>query len=206
MSGDGAASTLDTLVSSTEGPQPWRKVFHATNALLIAGAIAFFDPTKPVLLLAAGVVATGLVAMDLVRLSMPRANELFFRSFSALASPRESTGLASSTWYAIGILVAAALFDRPALVSGVLVLGLADPAAWLIGRNLGKRPFLGGTVEGVVAFFVTALVVVGLAHGWGIGAVAAATSGLAERRSWPLDDNFTIPVVCAATIAAFGYF
>jgi dolichol kinase len=197
-------SDLTGLVARTEGAQPWRKVFHAVNALLIVAAISLVRPTYAWMLLVLGSMAATLLAVDLARLADERANALFFRAFRRLASPREMKGIASSTWYAFGILLTAALFDRAAAVSGILVLGLADPSAGYVGRRWGTRPWLGGTLEGSLVFLGTCAVIVGLRHGWGIALPVGALVTLAERRSWPLDDNFTIPLVCAGAIALLG--
>jgi dolichol kinase len=201
---DPAASELEALVARTAGPQPWRKAFHAVNAVLIASALALFDwPHRPLIFTLAGAVVA-LLALDLLRLANPRANELFFRAFGKLASPREARGVASSTWYAFGILVAVALFPRPEAIAGVLVLGLADPAAALVGRTLGRRPFLGGTLEGSVAFFATSATVLAFQYPWPAVIAAALAGSVVERRSWPLDDNLTVPVVCAAVLVWLG--
>ncbi|MGD2047526.1 MAG: hypothetical protein PVJ80_09805 [Gemmatimonadota bacterium] len=195
---------LTALVARTEGPQPWRKLFHATNGVLIVAALTLVDPSERTTVLVLGVVTAALLAFDVVRLTAPRVNEVFFRLFQSLASPREMRGVASSTWYALGILVCALLFERAEVVTGVLVLGLADPAAAYVGRRWGKRPFLGGTVEGTVVFFVTCATIIALRHGVWVALPTALVACLAERRSWPLDDNFTIPLVCAGMITGIG--
>ena len=197
-------SELDALVARTEGPQWWRKVFHAFNAMVIAGAVAWAPWSDRTLLVVLGAVLALLLASDLLRLSNPRVNQAFFRAFGRLASPREARGIASSTWYAAGILTAVALFPRPEAIAGILVLGFGDPASAFVGRTLGRRPFLGGTLEGSLAFVVTAVAILALRFPWPAVLVAAIASALAERRSWPLDDNFTVPVVCAGALFGVG--
>ncbi len=196
------AATLDELIERTAGPQPWRKALHAFNAVVIAVALEYLSPSRGVSVLALIAMASTLVIVDAARLTNLSANELFFRTFNRLASPREARRIASSTWYALGMLVAVAAFPLHAAVSGVLVLGLCDPAAAYVGRRFGTRPFLGGTLEGSLAFFVVAALILGLRHSWPAALAAAAAGAIAERRSWPLDDNLTIPVVCAAVIQA----
>jgi len=199
------ASELDSLVARTAGFQPWRKIFHACNAVLVASAIAFLSWPRTVLLaLLGGVVALAL-CLDLLRLKSRQANVLFFRTFGRLASPREARGIASSTWYALGVFAVVALFPTDIAIAGILVMGLGDPAAAAIGRALGRRPFLGGTLEGSAAFFVTSTLVLSVQHGWTAAAAAALTAALAERRSWPLDDNVAVPLVCAGTLAAMRW-
>ena len=93
---------------------------------------------------------------------------------------------------------------------GVLVLGLADPAAALVGRRFGRTKLVNGrSLEGSTAFVVTAalagLVLVRLYFpelGWG-AALALAMGGavpgaLTELYSQRLDDNLTIPVAAGA--------
>ena len=198
------SSDFDTLVDRTSGLQPWRKAFHAINGTIIATTIVLLEPTRQLAVLIAGLIALLLLSMDLYRLARPKANELFFQLFRRLASPKDARTLASSTWYAAGILISVAAFPLTDVVSGVLVLAFADPAAAIVGRKLGKRPFLGGTFEGSAAFFATSLVVLTLRYSWPLAVLVSVLTTLVERRSWPLDDNFTIPVVSTGTLVGLG--
>jgi dolichol kinase len=87
-------------------------------------------------------------------------------------------------------------------VSAVLVLGLADPVAGYVGRRLGRRPFLGGTLEGSLAFVLVAAVILIARHPALVALPAAALSALAERRCWPLDDNLAVPLACGVALSA----
>jgi dolichol kinase len=199
------APALEALVARTAGLQPWRRVFHAFNATALSLVVVTFDP--PDLLLVSGLagIAVVLLAADVLRLRNEQANELFFRTFSALASPREARGIASSTWYAIGLLATFALFPREIAVSSVLVMGLADPLAGYVGRRFGKRPFLGGTIEGTLAFVAVAAAVLLSRHAVAAALLAAGASALAERRCWPLDDNLAVPLACGLSITALSW-
>ncbi len=199
-----AGASLDDLVARTAGPQPWRKAFHACNAAAVAALLAILAPTRGTAVVALGAMVLAAFAVDALRLTTPAANALFFRVFGKFASPREAKGIASSTWYAAGIFLVVALFPRDVAITAVLVLGLCDPAAAVLGRRFGRRPFLGGTLEGTVAFFAVCAVIIVLRHTWPAALVASAAAALAERRSWPLDDNLTVPVVCASVIQAIA--
>jgi dolichol kinase len=204
LAGPGSAE-LDALVARTAGPQWWRKAFHAFNATLGATLLVVLDVPRGVAVAVLVALLTTAVAIDVVRLRSPRANRLFFRAFGKLASPREAHGIASSTWYVTGILAVVAFFPVDVAVSAILVMGLGDPAAAFVGRTFGRRPFLGGTLEGTLAFFVVCALIIGVRHAWPAGLVAGAAAALAERRAWPLDDNLVVPVVCAAVIQAMTW-
>jgi len=195
---------LEALVERTRGLQPWRKLFHAFNGVLVATVILAFGLTKSTAsTILAGVVGA-LLLVDGLRLLHRPCNALFFRLFRRLASPREARRIASSTWYAAGMALAVALFPLADAVSGILVLALADPIASYVGQRWGHRPFLGGTVAGTATFLVVSGAILASRHPMGVAAVATAGATYAERRSWPLDDNFTIPIVTAAMTATLS--
>jgi dolichol kinase len=70
-----------------------------------------------------------------------------------------------------------------------------------VGRRFGKRPFLEKSLEGSLAFFVTAVIVVfvtpkieGLPMEYVIGIIGAAVGAAAESAPLRLDDNLSVPV------------
>jgi dolichol kinase len=189
---------LDDLVRRTEGLQPWRRVFHATNGVLIAGALVLLEPSWGMAVAVLAVITLGAFAVDVVRFAVPAVNRLFFRLLRPLASPREAKGVASSTWYMVGCTLAVLAFPREIAVAAILVLALADPAASWVGRRWGRRRLGTGSMLGTGAFLGVATAV--LVPFVGLPAallVAAATAG-AEILPWPLDDNLVVPLVAGA--------
>ena len=153
-------------MSRTSGLQPLRKLLHALSGVVVALGLSVVGLTRSQALTILGGIAVLLVLGDVVRLVHRGTNEFFFRSFSSFASPREAGRPASSTWYVLGIVVTVLLVPMPMVVSGVLVLGLADPVASVIGQKYGRKPFLGGSVEGTVVFVVVALTILVFRHPW----------------------------------------
>ena len=192
-----AAPSFDLLVARTEGLQPWRRLFHATNGIMLSLAplwLGLSAATTVALLSAGTLVAFGL---DVVRLRVPEVNRRFFSWFRTLASPREAGGIASSSWYALGATLVWLLFDAPIASASIAVLGLADPAASAIGRIWGRRRLGKGSRLGTSVFFAVALLVLVVwAPGPGFGALAlvAALVALIEVMPLGLDDNLTIPL------------
>jgi len=174
---------------------------HAASGSATAAVLALSDTPRATAVAILAAVLVSLSALDVIRLLDRRVNVLFFRSFRSFASPREARGPASSTWYTFGLLLTVAFFPRRCAVSGILVLALADPAASYVGRRWGRRAFLGATLEGTLLFAVVAFCIVAPRHGIAAAAATALVTTLAERLSRPLDDNLTLPVVGAATIA-----
>ena len=89
----------------------------------------------------------------------------------------------------------------------IAVLGLADPAAAVIGRRFGKHRLIHGrSLEGTITFVIVGFVAafsVGLLHlappAAAVGALGASLLGaLAELTSRRIDDNLSIPLASAA--------
>jgi dolichol kinase len=197
---------LTLLVRRTKGLQPWRRGFHAASGLVVAlvpGALGWSPPVV-VATLAAALVLLG--AIDLARLRSPALNAWFFRSVPSLASPREAAGVASSTWFAAGVLLTWALFAPAAAIPAILVLALADPAASVVGR-LVRSPRVGtGSWAGSLAFFSVAVAVLLTTAGVGPAAAVAvaAVASAVEVAPLRLDDNLTVPLSVAALLALAG--
>lgn len=195
---------LAPLVERTRGLQPFRRLFHAGNGLLLALAPSALGMSRALLLSLLGAILLLLLASDLIRLRSRRLNRLFFAAFPALASPREAHAFASSTWYVAGVLIAYAAFPLRVAVAATLVLGLADPAAGAVGRTWGTRRVGTGTLEGCAAFLlVSAAVLAGYAP-LGPALAAAALTTAVEATPWPLDDNLTIPLAAGGVLWLLG--
>ncbi|MCG6957623.1 MAG: hypothetical protein LJF04_16655 [Gemmatimonadetes bacterium] len=192
--------TFETLVERSAGAQPWRRLFHAANGLVVAGVLYYTDLPRGLVVGILGALLLGFVALDVIRLRSRRANEVFFRAFKPLVTPREAKGPASSTWYALGLITTVAIFPRAAAISGILVLALADPSASWVGRRWGQHPFLGATLEGSAVFLTVSLAVLLMRHPWPVALAGAVVATVAERFAWPLDDNLVVPVVGAAAV------
>lgn len=198
-------SELDELVAATEGLQPWRRVFHAANGSVMVGLLATATLTREQLLVIVALALLGALAIDVLRLRVTAVQHLFFRFLSSLASPREAVGIASSTWYLAGVLVALLAFPLDVAMASILVLALGDPAASYVGRRWGRHRVPGdGSVEGTAVFWFVSLVVL-LAffppHHAILGSLVAT---VVERIPWPLDDNFTLPVGTGLALVLIG--
>ncbi|MBO76442.1 MAG: hypothetical protein CME17_03335 [Gemmatimonadetes bacterium] len=191
---------LAELVARTTGLQTGRRIFHAITGTVIFVAVTQLDLSESLTITGLSVLFLILLALDLIRLRVPHLNILFFRFFQILVSPRESQSIASSTWYILGALIAIVLFPISAALSGILVLAWADPTASYLGRRWGRRSFLGGTLEGTIAFLVVAVLILSVRHPPAIAIPSACLITLVERSAWPLDDNLVLAPACAGIL------
>lgn len=201
--GGGHPAELTALVRSTEGIQPWRRVLHALNGIVTALVLVFLLPGREALLVLGGLLLF-LLAMDFLRLRNPQANLLFFRWFRVLASPREESRVASSTWYTVGVFLAVLLFPRAAVIPAILVLALADPAASVLGRRFGRRPLGKGSMEGSATFALVAFLVLWPFVGPIPAALGALSAAAVEVLPLGLDDNLTVPLTVAGVLTLQG--
>lgn len=190
-----------------------RSFFHVLSA---AAALVMLRlvPHREWLIVASSSLALFAWSLETARRVHPPANAHMMRFFSRIAHPEETHKVNSSTWY-LTALVGLALFApfRSAEL-GVVVLGLADPAAGFIGRRIGRTKIRKNrSLEGTLGFFAVgmagafALLVafhaLPLPSMLAIAAVASAAGALIELATIRLDDNFTIPVTVALVAASF---
>jgi dolichol kinase len=195
---------LTNLVEKTAGVQPWRRVFHATNGIVLVLVLTLLPIEDWVIWIVLGIALAISVLVDAVRLYDPEVNRRFFRLFMALASPREARELASSTWYVLGVLLTLVLFPRPYALAGILVLALADPTASVIGRIWGRIPFLAGSLRGTLAFASVAFLVLIFFVPWWAALITALFTALMEASPLDLDDNLLVPITVAGLLFLLG--
>ena len=134
----------------------------------------------------------------------------FFMIFMRnIAHPHEHYRVNSSTWFGTALaIMSLTTMPMPATI-GVMVLGLADPVAAIVGRRYGRTKLYNSrTLEGSAAFVVAGFVIslvmlaiyypsVSLGAGMVISIAGAVFGAVAELFSTKLDDNLTIPIAAA---------
>lgn len=145
------------------------------------------------------------VANDLARLYLKPFGRFYERLFGPLLRSHERNDRGRRLTGASYVLISAALcvwlFPKVIFLTAFAILIVSDSAAALVGRRFGRRPFLAKSLEGTTAFFVSALIVVGLAPKvlyspaeYLIGAFAALLGAVVEAAPQAVDDNLAIPL------------
>ena len=206
---------LDILVFGGEkrdlpSPPPpvWRRVFHifAGSAIPLAGI--FFSETPMIIALA--VLASGGLALDLVRFRLSRLNSTFMRILAPLLKQDEVAHITGATYMAIAAFFVFAFLGRDVAIPVMFFLSLGDPAAAIVGREMPGPRLLGKSPIGTVAFIgvgcatlVVLLMSGGIAHHWSLW-LGVLVAGLVELASIPPDDNLTVPILSGVVIFSLG--
>lgn len=188
-----------------------RNVLHIASAVMVVALLEWLD-NPPLVLGVAAASALAAWSTELARRFSPRVNGWVMKLFNPVAHPHEVQRVNSATWYTTALLLLATTQSTLLCVTGVVVLGIGDPIAALVGRRFGRIKLLHGrSLEGTLAFAVSATVAtfaaflvfhpaLGLPVSLGLATAAAVAGALAELFSLRVDDNFSIPLSAAAGV------
>lgn len=193
-----------------------RSLFHIASGALSLALLRLL-PGRTWLIAVSVTIAVAAWTMEAVRRRSPEANDRLMRLFGPVAHAHERYRVNSSTWYVTALVILSAFFPLRAAEIGVVVLGLADPAAGFIGRRFGRtRLRAGRSLEGTLTFVaagtIGALAALAAFHAlpWSsriiLAVVGAIAGAVAELVSTGFDDNFTIPLTTAVAVAAAQLF
>ncbi|HED05242.1 MAG TPA: dolichol kinase [Ignavibacteria bacterium] len=180
-----------------------RKLIHLCS-LLIPITYYFIPKTPTIIILS--ILTVFAVSLDLARYFSPFVGNIFYKLFGFLLRKHEidqkKKNLNGATYVFISALLCVIFFPKVFVVTGFSILIISDSLAALIGRKWGKHKFLSKSLEGTLAFFFSASIVVlvtpkieGLFLEYLIGIVAAAIGAIVENISFGYaDDNLTIPI------------
>lgn len=208
---DALARTLRELEVHVPSLRPTnykRNVFHVASALFCLLLVEVLL-TQPQLAITACSVMVWAWTAELTRRRWPAINRVLMRAMGPVAHPHEHWRVNSATWYSTAIALLALTGEPIAQVSGVVILGAADPLAAIVGRRYGRHKLIHGrSLEGTLTFvaagwLVCAAILTAL-HDLPFATAALIALGgtipgaIAELLSRRVDDNFSIPVSAAA--------
>jgi dolichol kinase len=147
------------------------------------------------------------LSVDLLRHFHSGLASLFRKYFfGRVLREEEGSSFMGSTYFLFSTLLTLLLFPKQIAIASLLILILADTAAALVGRGIGRISILGKTLEGSLAFFVTSLLIVLILPDLDLvsGSLAALAATVIEILPIKLNDNLTIPLVAGATMSFLG--
>ena len=161
-------------------------------------------------------ITVGAVLIDILRHYNPAVQEWFYRLFGRLLRTHETDAetkrFNGATYVLISATLCILMFPKLIAVTSFTILIVSDSMGALIGRRFGRHRFLGKSVEGSSAFFLSALVIIAIAPKieytlveYLIGGTAALVGTVVEAIPWELDDNLSVPISVGMTLWA-GYY
>ena len=150
--------------------------------------------------------------LDLARYFSPSVGKVFYKYFGFLLRKHEvdsnKKNLNGATYVFISALICIILFPKVLFITAFTILIISDTMAALIGRKFGKHKLLSKSLEGTLAFFISASIVVfftpkiaNLPAEYLIGIIAAAVGAIVENISFGFaDDNLAIPISIGFTM------
>jgi dolichol kinase len=145
------------------------------------------------------------ILIDIARYYNPSVAQWFYRWFGWLLRRHETNiskkKLNGASNVLISSLLSVLLFPKVIAINAITILIIADTTSALVGRRFGRHRFLAKSLEGSMAFFISAVVVVLVAPKidhvlmeYIIGFVAAAVGTVVEALPLKIDDNLSIPL------------
>ena len=180
-----------------------RKLIHLCS--LSIPIIYYFIPQSTAVIILSIITALAIV-LDILRHFSPSVGKLFYMIFGFILRKHEvdskKKNLNGATYVFISALVSVIIFPKVLFLTAFPILIISDSTAALIGRKFGRHKFLAKSLEGTLAFFISASIVVlltpklnGSITEYLIGIMAAAIGAIVENISFGLaDDNLTIPI------------
>ncbi len=145
------------------------------------------------------------IILDFLRYYSKTVADIFYKIFGQILRKHETGGkktLNGGTYVLISAALCVFLFPKVLVIMSFSILIISDILAALVGMSIGKIKINGKTLEGSLAFFISAVAVIMLTpkitysfSEYMIGIAGAFIGTLAELYSFNLlDDNFAIPV------------
>lgn len=191
-----------------------RLLFHVFGGLFGA-AVAWVFPFPEILTISITFFGIAVI-IEILRSRSREFDDLFRARYATLMKPTEHGTILGFTWVTGAALLLGFLQDFRPMVLGMLVWAFADPMAMIAGKTIrDARPITKGkTLEGSIAFFLTATLTAALVlfsfedntltitvMAPAIGAVG--TFAEAISRKILIDDNFSIPLFVGLTAFFF---
>ncbi len=181
------------------GQSIWRNLFHFSGIVI---PLAYLLVGRSAALALALFLFCVLFAIEFLRIT----GRLKLGTAEKYLKEKELKKPTGSVFFMVAALVVVILFRKEIAVSSLLVLCVSDPLSSLVGRRLGKHRLFGKSVEGSLAFFGSALIILVLSSISPSVALAAAFVSTLTELFTPrfLDDNLTIPIVTGLALTLLG--
>ncbi|NPA47405.1 MAG: phosphatidate cytidylyltransferase [Thermococci archaeon] len=113
----------------------------------------------------------------------------------------EHSGIAAHIYFTLAALIIVYFFSKNIAIGAISVATLGDSMAAIVGRAFGRHRFSNGkSLEGSLAYFITALVILIPLFQLPLALLAALVGTLTEFHELPPDDNFSNQLMIALVL------
>lgn len=183
-----------------------RQLFHAFLGIAIV-LLYYFDLIDALMVFVV-VLLGGFLCFLSKKIEIPVLN--FFLKHFEREEQKDIFPGRGPLFFFVGVLLVMKLFEKDIALAAIMVLALGDSVSHLVGKYFGKtrnifndksRKLLEGTVAGILAGFLGALVFVPVSEAF-LGSLGAMVAEVLEfdmnKRS--IDDNLVVPLVAGTVI------
>ncbi|HIP89138.1 MAG TPA: phosphatidate cytidylyltransferase [Thermococcus paralvinellae] len=123
------------------------------------------------------------------------------REIETIAREHEKRSIGAHIYFTLAALIVICFFPEDIAIGSIAVATLGDAIAAIIGKPFGKHRFKNGkSIEGSLAYFLTALLILIPLMGFFHAIIGASAGTLAEFYELPPDDNFSNQLAIAITL------
>lgn len=137
------------------------------------------------------------LTIDISRLKFKQIKKIYNQFFGIMLRYEEDHRLTGASFAFVGASLTLLLFDLDSAISAILIVGLSDAVAALVGRKIGFTRIGDKSLEGSFAFFIVTLIILFAYTGTPIinGLTVAFLCTIIELvlPKW-LNDNLMIPI------------
>ena len=176
-----------------------RKLYHLIGGMLLLSCYFLLGRDRALILYA--VLFFAVIAAELARFAVPSLNETLFGKFSSFVRPTERNRLTGTAPYVLGIWSTLYFYRSDIAAAAICFLAVGDVAATTVGERWGRTKIGEKSLEGTLAFLVTAVAAGFLLSAagsplmpWLILAGAITAAGV-ELLPLPVNDNLSIPLI-----------
>jgi glycerol-3-phosphate acyltransferase PlsY len=179
----------------------------ATHLVALSIPIGYFLLPKLLSLLILASFALGSIVIDIIRLKRLPLHGFLNRLIGPVLREHEDSDFTGSSYILTASVLSIILFDKSIAIAAISFIILGDIAAALVGRRYGKIKIKRKSLEGSLACLFMCLLVAIVLHEinqssfpvhrfplW-IGVVGAFIATVVEGITFPIDDNFSVPLI-----------
>jgi dolichol kinase len=184
-----------------------RKAIHLSSLLI---PLIYWHIGRLQALLILTPMTAGFLLVDVSKHFVPFLSTWYHSTFGTMLRnhelSRDRLHLNGATWITLAAFVLIAFFPKTISVAAFAMVSVSDTVAALVGKRYGRHRYGQKSIEGSLAFFASAVVVVALIPNLPltVGIIMALAGTIIEAMAlkiggFRIDDNFSVPVAGAIT-------